>query len=65
MKKQTYDRERLTPAVKCSICTGEKAAGFLDKSTGRFTEAALIRTEKDLAAFMKRYGITEPPKTIY
>ncbi len=65
MKKQTYDRERLTPAVKCSICTGEKAAGFLDKSTGHFTEAALIRTEKDLANFMKRHGRDEPPATIY
>jgi hypothetical protein len=65
MKKRTYDRERLTPAVKCSICTGEKAAGFLDKSTGRFTEVLLIRSDGDLARFMKQYGITEPPETIY
>ena len=65
MKKRTYDRERLTPAVKCSICTGEKAAGFLDKSTGRFTEVLLIRSDRDLARFMKQYGVTEPPETIY
>ena len=67
-KKQVtkdYDRERLVPAVRSSICTGEKTAGFQDRKTGRFEEVMLIRGEADLQAFRQRYGITEPVEKFY
>ncbi len=67
-KKQVtkdYDRERLVPAVRSSICTGEKTAGFQDRKTGRFEEVMLIRSDADLQAFMEEYGITEQPETVY
>ncbi len=62
---QTFDRERLEPVIRSSICTGEKVAGFRDRETGRFTEVALLRSEGDLAAFRQKYGITEDIPTIY
>lgn len=52
-----YDPENQIPVIKSSICTGEKAAGFKDKVSGRFTEVMVIRDEKDLKQFMKTYGI--------
>ena len=67
-KKQVtkhYDRDRLVPAVRSSICTGEKTAGFQDRKTGRFEEVMLIRSDADLQAFMEEYGITEQPETVY
>ncbi len=62
---QTFDRERLEPVIRSSICTGEKVAGFRDRETGRFTEVALLRSKGDLAAFRQKYGITEDIPTIY
>ena len=57
---QGYDGE---PAIRCSICTGEQVAGFRNRETGKFTEAALLRTPSDLEAFREKYGITgEIPK---
>lgn len=53
-----FDRERLEPAIRCSICTGEQVAGFRDRQTGRFQEVALISTAADLQAFRDKYGIT-------
>ncbi len=52
-----YDPEEMTPAVRCSICTGEQVAGFRRKKDGGFTEVMLIRGEADLLEFRKRYGI--------
>ncbi len=43
--------------VRASICTGEKVAGFRDRTTGKFTDVMLIRSEKDLAEFCKEYGV--------
>ena len=60
-----YDPEKQIPAVRQSICTGEAAAGFLDRATGRFSEVMLIRSPKDLDAFRRQYGIDGPIKTIY
>lgn len=57
MAKEKYDVNTLVPAMRCSICTGEQVAGFKDKTTGAFTEVMLIRSEKDLKAFKKQYGI--------
>ena len=62
---EPYDANRLTPAIRSSICTGEKSAGFQDKTTGKFVEVTLIRTPADLDAFRKRYGIAGEIKTIY
>ena len=58
-----WDPNTQTPAIRCSICTGEQVAGFRDRETGKFTEAALLRTPSDLEAFREKYGITgEIPK---
>ena len=29
---QTYDKDKVKPAIRCSICNGEQVAGFVDKS---------------------------------
>ena len=55
--KPQYDTAHLTPAIRCSICTGERVAGFRNNETGKFTEVALLRGESDLADFRARYGI--------
>ena len=61
----TYDCEKLKPAIRQSICTGERVAGFKDRTTGRFTDVMLLRTEKDLEKFKKEYGITEEIEVFY
>lgn len=52
-----YDPERQIPVLKCSICTGERIAGFKDIETGRITEVMVIRSDDDLRYFRKLYGI--------
>ena len=64
-RKESYDAERLRPAIRSSICTGERVAGFRDKASGHFTEVRLIRTEKDMDDFKKEYGITEDIEVFY
>ena len=60
---ESYDREHLEPAVRCSICTGEQVAGFRDRTSGHFEEVALIHNEQELEEFRHRYGIEgEIPK---
>ena len=54
-----FDRERLQPAIRKSICTGEQTAGFLDKETGKFREDRLLRTAKDRRQFCSDWGIEE------
>lgn len=58
-EKRSYDKENQKPVIRSSICTGEKAAGFLDIHTGKFTEIMLIRTPGDLEEFRRLYGIDE------
>lgn len=63
-KKQTeaivpFDPEEQIPILKCSICNGERVAGFKDKKTGHFTEVAFIRNDEELRDFMKAYGIED------
>lgn len=55
------------PAIRSSICTGEKVAGFLDNNTGHFEEIELIHSRKDIERFCKQYGIHDQKsiKTIY
>ena len=64
-KQGNYDTETLTPVIRSSICTGEKAAGFWEKNTGKFREIMLIRNEADLEDFRRQYGITGEIETIY
>lgn len=52
-----YDPERQSPVLKCSICTGERIAGFKDIETGHITEVMVIRSDDDLRYFRKHYGI--------
>lgn len=56
-----------SPAIRQSICTGEKVAGFKDNTTGHFEEVALIRNECDLKSFMETYGLNDKNaiKTFY
>ena len=57
-----YDPARQRPALRCSICTGEQVAGFMDVETGKFEEVMLIRNETDLEQFRQQYGIAEITK---
>ena len=59
-----YDKEHEIPAVKSSICTGEKTAGFIDSRTGKYRDVMLIRSDADLAEFKRMYSVDEV-KTIY
>ena len=62
---KTYDKEKTKPAIRCSICTGEQVAGFLNKRSGQFEEIALIRSPKDLEVFKRTYGITGDIEKFY
>ncbi len=57
-----YDKETQKPILKCSICNGEKVAGFKNLQTGKFDEIMLIRSENDLQEFMERCGVSEISK---
>ena len=54
-----------TPAIRCSICTGEQVAGFRHPETGRFEEVMLLRSPADLEAFRQVYGISGEIEKIY
>lgn len=54
-----YDPERQYAVIKCSICTGEKVAGFKNKTDGHFTEVMLIASPEDEATFMYAFGLDD------
>lgn len=54
---EDYDRTGKISVIRASICTGEKVAGFKEAKTGRFEDLMVIREEKDLQTFLKRYGV--------
>lgn len=60
-----YDPDTQIPAIRASICTGERVAGFRSKSGGTFQEIMLIRSEKDLEEFRRMYGISGEIETFY
>ena len=62
MEEKSFDREKQIPVLRCSICNGEQVAGFKDRETGKFQEAACIRNEKELKEFMEIYGIEKITK---
>lgn len=55
---QTYDKEAEYPVIRASICNGEKVFGFKNRETGKFSERMVIRSERDLEAVCKEYGLT-------
>ena len=59
--KQTvkYDPESQYPVIRSSICTGEKVAGFKDKTGGHFTEVMLVKGPEDISSFKKMYGLDD------
>lgn len=60
-----FDPAEYVPVIRSSICTGEKTAGFREKSTGRFVDIALIRSDRDLEDFRRCYGIEGEIRTEY
>ena len=40
----SYDREALTPVIRCSICTGEQVAGFRRKKDQYGIEGEIEKT---------------------
>ena len=59
---KTYDAVTHIPILKCSICTGEKVAGFKDKRTGKFEDIMLIKSDEDLKRFQKMYHVKDIQK---
>ena len=62
IQQADYDRDNLRPILKCSICNGEQVAGFKNIRTGEFKEESFIRSDEELEAFKRRYGISEMKK---
>lgn len=61
-----FDLDEWAPAVRSSICTGERTAGMKNRFTGKFREIMLIRTEADLEEFCRAYGVSlSSVETIY
>ncbi len=58
-KQPEYSPEQYTPVIRVSICTGEKVAGFKDRSTGQIKEIMLIRSDRDIQAFREKYDIKD------
>ncbi len=56
--RETYNKEEEKPIIRSSICTGEKAAGFKNIHTGKFTEVMAIHSNKDMDEFLERYDIS-------
>lgn len=65
IEKKTYDPSIKEPAIRVSICTGEKAAGFINRKSEKFEEVMLINNEKDLQEFIDTHSITGEIKKIY
>ena len=46
--------------IESSTCTGEKTIGFFDSHTKKLAFAELVRSEKDVENFYKKYGLSRP-----
>ena len=60
----SFDPETQSPVIRASICTGERVAGFKNKSDGHFTEVMLLRSMEDEQAFKDACGVDEL-RTVY
>lgn len=65
IETRSYDSGKLQPAVKASICTGEKVAGFIERESGKFEDIMLIRSEEDMQEFIRMYDIQEEIQKIW
>ena len=54
-----YDPETEWPAVKTSICTGERVVGFQNKTSRQFRDYQMIRTDAELLTFCRACGIQQ------
>ena len=52
-----FNPETQYAVIHSSICTGEKVAGFKNKTDGHFTEVMLIRSPADEKKFKETYGV--------
>ncbi len=59
IKTIDYDHSLQIPAMRVSICTGEKVAGLQDISTKKFHDIELIRNDKELVEFCEACGISK------
>ncbi len=57
-----FDPEQEFPIMRCSICNGERVAGFKNRQTGKFREYGVIRNDKELEEFKKHCGVNDIPK---
>ena len=61
-----FPPERYEPVLRSSICTGEKTACMRERESGKLREVMLIRTDADLDAFCRMYGLNKDSiKTVY
>ena len=65
VQDSSYNPGEKKPAIKCSICNGEQVAGFVNLESGAFEDVMLLRNEKDLQEFKKKYGIEGEIEKIY
>ncbi|MCC8044547.1 MAG: aspartate dehydrogenase [Clostridiales bacterium] len=54
---KTYDLALYKPVLKCSICNGERVAGFRNRQTGKFEEVTCIRNDRELDEFLIQFGL--------
>ncbi len=54
-----YDPKKQEAVVRCSVCSGEKVAGFRDRETGHFVEVMLINSPEDERKFKEMYKLDE------
>ena len=59
-----FNPETQYAVIRSSICTGEKVAGFKNKTDSHFTEVMLILSPVDEKEFKETYGV-ETVKTEY
>ena len=52
-----FNPETQYTVIRSSICTGEKVAGFKNKTNGHFTEVMLIRSPADEKKIKETYGV--------
>ena len=57
-----FDPQTQYVVILSSICTGEKLAGFKDRSGVHFTEVMLIKSDDDEKEFREIYGLDEIKK---
>ena len=61
-----FPPEQYEPAIRASICTGERTACMRDRATGKLHEIMLVRTDEDLETFCRMCdGNKDSIKTVY